>query len=704
MAELILELFSEEIPARMQRPAAEQLLRLFEESMKAENLHYSKAHTFVTPRRLTLNASDVSLTQESSASERRGPRTDAPDQAIEGFLRSTGLTKDQLTTKTTDKGEFYFAIIKQTSRNTSETLTQMLQDILQRFSWPKSMRWGSNEMRWVRPLKNICCVFGGEILPITFGHLTANDQSYGHRFLAPDAFTVKDFANYQAELTKRKVVLDSSQRESAILTEAEKIAKGKGLTIVPDNALLEEIAGLVEWPVALLGTIADDLMQVPEEVLISSIRTHQKYLCLRHTEGNLAPHFIVVSNMETGDGGKQVIAGNERVLRARLSDAKFFWQQDLKDPLDGREEALDRIVFHANLGTVKDKTERIAAIAAFAAVWIPHADLKHIERAAALCKADLVTEMVGEFPELQGVMGMHYATALAEPNEVALAMKEHYAPAGPRDNVPTHPVSIAVALADKIDSLVGLFAIDETPTGSKDPYALRRAALGIIRIILENKLSIPLRVLITHAIKQYPGTLLKFGHIDPADKSNKLNKKPSDIADSLLHFFGERLKALLKAENVRHDLIAAVFDDGAEDDLLRLVQRVASLHNFLQSDDGENMLAAYRRASNIVSIEEKKDDTHYKGSPSKSLLDLDEEQTLHDAMQKAEKTIKAALKKNDYEAALLPIAALRPLVDEFFEHVTVNADDADLRKNRLKLLAQLRNLVDEIANFELIEG
>lgn len=710
MAELLLELFSEEIPARMQLPMAENLRRALEEKLNKEGVFNTGVRSYATPRRLALEVAGLSLTQEDVVVEKKGPKVGAPEQAIEGFLRSTGLKMNDLTKRQTDKGEFYFAVQKQKGKPTKDVIMEAVEQIIPSLTWPKSMRWGANEIRWVRPLHSILCVFGGDILPISFGHLIAGNTSSGHRFLSKGQFAANDFDTYQKELRSRSVILDTKERMEIILEKAEALAKSKGLALVQDEELLTEVAGLVEWPEVFMGKIDEDYMKVPDEVLISSIRKHQKYFCLRDKKGAIAPFFLVVSNMKTDDNGAMIIAGNERVLRARLSDANFFWDQDRRKPLADKVPNLERIIFHAKLGTVAQKTERIKALAKFIAMWVPHANFIHVERAAMLAKADLATDMVGEFPDLQGLMGCYYAAESDEREEIALAIKEHYSPLGPKDSCPKLPVSIAVAIADKVDTLAGLFAIDEKPTGSKDPFALRRAALGVIRIIVENNLSVPLRILFEQALKQYPKSLFKQDD-DEEEKKNLLQRikpakkvKPSEVTKSLLEFFSERLKALLKAENIRHDLITAVFDGGSEDDLSRLMNRVSALDRFLVSDDGINLLAAYKRATNIVRIEEKKDNKDYSGKPSKSLLENAEEKMLFEVMGEIEDKIHESIKEDNFEEAMGLLSRLRSPIDAFFENVTVNADDQDLRKNRLRLLSQMRELLNEIANFSLIEG
>jgi glycyl-tRNA synthetase beta chain len=713
MAELLLELFSEEIPARMQRAAAEQLKTITETKFKEEELFFSKLHTFVTPRRLVLVAEGMSLTQEDKIVERRGPRADAPAQAVEGFLKSAGLVFEQLQKRQTDKGEFYFAVTQQKGKSTREVLTQLLPKILESLPWPKSMRWGEHTIRWVRPLKNICCVFGGDPLKLRFGHLVSNDQSFGHRFLAPDSFKVREFKQYAEELKNRYVILSSDDRMALIMEKAESMAEGKELLLHKDESLLEEVAGLVEWPEVLLGSIEHKFMHVPQEVLITSVRTHQKYFSLLKADGRLAPHFLVVTNTVTQSGGREIIEGNERVLKARLSDASFFWDQDRKVPLPKRLPKLEHIIFHAKLGTMAEKVERMGHLAQYLCMWVPHANLTLTERACQLAKADLVTEMVGEFPELQGIMGCYYAKEQGEDESVALAIREHYSPLGPGDDVPTKPLSIAVALADKLDTLAGMFAAGEKPTGSKDPFALRRSALGIIRIILENGLSVPLKLALSNALARYPRSMFhESGDGEEAGAGKKILKKlaptagrakPAEVVNELLEFIIDRLKVSLKGSGVRHDMIAAVFGRGDEDDLLRLTRRAASLAKFLGTPDGENLLAAYRRAVNIVGIEEKKDNSNYRGAPVKLLLEEDAERELFEALHAIKGDIKKLLKENQFESAMALLAKLRKPIDTFFERVKVNSEKPDVRRNRLLLLSQMRELVDEIADFSRIE-
>ena len=709
MAELLVELLSEEIPARMQLPMAEMFKKSVEARLQKNELKHRGVRTFVGPRRLVLHVDGLPVKQEDTTIERRGPRVDAPQQAIDGFLRANNLALDQVTRRQQDKGEFFFAVITQKGKFTREVLGTALAEIIPGLTWPKSMRWGDTDIRWVRPLKNILALFDGQVLPVRFGHLRATRISAGHRFLSPGTFEVSDFAGYVQELEKRHVVLDAAKRRAIITEQAEKLATGNGLVLLQDQGLLTEVAGLVEWPVVLSGRIDDAYMQMPEEVLLSSIRTHQKYFCLRTQEGALAPHFLVVANMDTSDNGAGIVAGNERVLRARLADAAFFWDQDRKVPLEKRMEDLEKVIFHARLGTVAAKVKRIQALAGFLTSQVPGADPDKVQRASLLCKADLVTEMVGEFPELQGIMGGYYACEAGESATVAAAIKEHYAPLGPADVCPQAAVSAVVALADKIDTLVGLFAANEKPTGSKDPFALRRAALGVIRIVLENEFSLPLRPVFEFALEQYPASLLEPLTNEDAGSRKKEKKAPKaktpeDLFADLLSFFGDRLKAALRGQEVRHDLITAVFDGSGQDDLLRVMQRVRALERFLETDNGANLHSAYKRATNIVRIEEKKDKTTYAGEPLEALLEQNEEKTLFASLQEIKFKMPQTLAEYRYEEAMVLLAELRGSIDTFFDEVIVNCEQPELRQNRLRLLAQMRAILDAIANFTLIEG
>lgn len=720
MAELLLELFSEEIPARMQQRASEDLKKAFEQKLLDKAIEYSSIDAFVTPRRLTIAINGVVSELPDKVTEKKGPKVDAPEKAIEGFLRSNNLTLEKLEKRSTPKGEFYFAVIEEKGGSVDEYLKDIVESSVHGLKWPKSMLWGNHDFRWVRPLQTVCCIFDGKILPITVGGIEASDTTRGHRFLNDNELQVSNIADYKSKLKKANVLLDRDERIALIQNDAEKIAKKLGVSVYPDQGLLEEVAGLVEYPVVLSGKIDEQFMKLPKEVMISSMRSHQKYFSVVDEEDNLAPYFIFVSNMKTKDNEAQIIAGNERVLRARLSDALFFWEQDQMTKLESRVEGLEKIIFHESLGTVKDKVDRIKAIAKLSSVWIPHASLLCVERAALLCKTDLNTLMVGEFADLQGVMGGYYARNDGENEDVVQAILSHYKPQGPSDTCPKDPVSIAVSLADKVDTLVGLFIIGEKPTGSKDPFALRRAALGVIRIILENNLSIPLKILFEKSIRLYPKRVFKTQSNEnlakkiikkavpvlskEEDKEQRIAVKQKAIISELLQFFAERLKVSLKEENVRHDLISAVFDGGNEDDLLRLVQRVRSLEHFVTSDDGVNLLAAYRRATNIVRIEEKKDGFSYSGKPNKELLTQKEEKTLYRALKVKADPIAKAVKNDDFETVMKELTDLREPIDNFFDQVTVNSENSEIRANRLKILSQIRTFLNDVANFDKIEG
>ncbi|PWC54316.1 glycine--tRNA ligase subunit beta [Azospirillum sp. TSO22-1] len=695
MPELLIEFFSEEIPARMQARAADDLKRLVTDRLTASGLTFTKAEAHSTPRRLALVVDGLPERTADVKEEKKGPRVGSPEQAVQGFLKSAGLTSlDQCEQRDTGKGVFYFAVAEKKGRDTAEVLAEIIPAVMAELPWPKSMRWSSGDVRWVRPLHSIVAVFGGRTLAGSFnlgerqGSLAFGNTTRGHRFLSPEPFAVESFADYKQKLRAAHVVLDREERKAKVKADAEALAASQGLTLSPDDGLLEEVAGLVEWPVMLMGSIDEAFMDVPAEVLITSMRTHQKYFAVLDKAGKMAPRFIVAANMVTADGGKAVVAGNERVLRARLSDAKFFWDQDRRTKLEERVPKLANITFHAKLGTVSEKVNRVQVLAAEIARAIG-ADADAATRAAFLAKADLVTEVVGEFPEVQGIMGRYYALGEGESAAVAEAIAEHYKPLGPTDSCPTAPVSVAVALADKLDTLVGFFAIDEKPTGSKDPYALRRAALGIIRLVLENGLRLNLA-----QVFQAAHGLYRVGGFAAADA----------VAGDLLAFFADRLKVVLRDQGVRHDLVDAVFSLGGEDDLVRLLARVKALQEFVGSEDGANLLTAYKRASNIVRIEEKKDGKAYDQPVDATLLTLTEEKDLYGALTDAAQTAKPLLDKEDFTGTMGVLARLRGPVDAFFDKVTVNAEQADLRANRLRLLSQIRATLNAVADFSRIEG
>ncbi len=696
MAELLLELLSEEIPARMQRRAAEDLKRLVTKGLETEGLEFGAAEAYTTPRRLTLVVDGLAETQPDIREDRKGPRVGAPDKAIQGFLKSAGLESlDQCEVREVKGAEFYFVTSERKGGSTADVLPDILISAIRKLAWPKSMRWANTDFRWVRPLHGVLALFDEKMLKgsVALGggaDLPFGDRTRGHRFLAPKEFAVKNFDDYRKKLRDAHVMLDPAERREKIRAGAEALAKQEGLAVRDDVALLDEVTGLVEWPVVLLGKIDEEYMEVPPEVLISSMRAHQKYFSLLDGKGKLAPRFVVVANMVAVDHGKAIIAGNERVLRARLSDARFFWDQDRKRTLASRAPALKEIIFHARLGTLDDKADRVQALAVAIAGHIKGADKDRVRSAARLAKADLSTEMVGEFPDLQGIMGGYYARHDGEHDEVAAAIAEHYAPQGPADDCPSAPVSVAVALADKIDTLVGFFAIAEKPTGSRDPYGLRRAALGVIRLVVENKLRLPLLEVFAGAWQSshFAGD----------------NAKHKQVSAELLSFFADRLKVHLRESGVRHDLISAIFALGDEDDLVRLLARVEALGKFLETDDGANLLVAYRRAANIVRIEEKNDKTSHGGAPDESLLRQSEEKSLYRALAKAAKDSAGALEDEKFAPAMSALAGLRGPVDAFFDEVTVNCEDAGLRANRLKLLSRIRATMDHVADFSQIEG
>jgi glycyl-tRNA synthetase beta chain len=689
MPELLLELLSEEIPARMQERATADLAELVGRSLTEAALAYRQISAFATPRRLTLWVQGLPAKQADVTVERRGPRVGAPQAGLDGFTASLGVRDYTLEERDDRKGRVYVARYRRAGKRTPEVLVPLLGAILARMPWPKSMRWGSCEIRWVRPLRSILCLFDGEVVPIEFGPLRAGTTTRGHRFLAPGPIEVRDFEDYRQKLAAAYVQLDSSERRREIATEAARLARSQDLRLRDDPALLAELAGLVEWPVVLLGRIDQRFMALPEEVLVTAMRHHQKYLALEDADGRLAPRFVMVANLLAKDGGRAVVAGNERVLRARLWDAQFFWDQDRKRPLASRLPKLDGVVFHARLGSLGAKASRLESLAGGLAHRIPDARPELATRAGLLCKADLVTDMVGEFPELQGIMGRHYALHDLERPEVAAAIAEHYAPQGPSDACPSAPVSVAVALADKLDTLVGFFAIGEKPTGSKDPFALRRAALGVIRLILENRLRLPLRAAFKEALAGYGDQLP-----DVAAET---------VAAELLDFFADRLKVHLKDAGVRHDLISAVFAAGEEDDLVRLLGKVEALRAFLATEDGANLLTALRRASNIVRIEEKRDGRSYAGQPDGQRLQAEEEQMLFFRLMTVGGDIAGALEREEFGEAMAALAQLRQPVDAFFDRVTVNVEDPKLRENRLYLLSQIRSALGAIGDFSLIE-
>ncbi|HVP86004.1 MAG TPA: glycine--tRNA ligase subunit beta [Rhizomicrobium sp.] len=713
MADLLLELFSEEIPARMQAQAAKDLERLVIGALSDRGLLFEAAKAFSGPRRLTLAINGLPAKQPDVSEEKKGPRINAPEKAIEGFLRSAGVTLDQCEKREDGKGEFYVAVISRKGRDTAEVLAEVLPETFAKLPWPKSMRFPGSPVRWVRPLHGIVCTLDGEVVPFEFAGVKSGDVTYGHRFLSQGPIEVRRFEDYEKKLEDAYVILDAARRKQIIWEDAKNQAFVHNLEPITDEGLLEEVSGLAEWPVVLTGKIEDQFMDVPAEILQTSMRTHQKYFSTKDSTGKLANRFIVVANMVAQDGGKEIVAGNERVLRARLSDAKFFWDQDRQTKLADRVNALKGIVFHAKLGTQYERVERIEALAGEIAEKIG-ADVAKAKRAARLCKADLTTGVVGEFPELQGVMGRYYALHDGEDTEVADAIRDHYKPLGPNDAVPSGAVSISVALADKLDQLAGFFGKDEKPTGSGDPFGLRRSALGIIRSILTS--DIRLRLLDTLVIANLPFLdSAKFREFVAGSEKGKLIapaqaetpdwlSKHSGIPKEVLAFLADRLKVALREKGTRHDLIDAVFVLGYEDDLVRLVARVEALQTFLKSDDGANLLTAYKRAANILKAEEKKDKTEYSGDPDPEAFVLPEEKALFVELSTAAELIRAEVERERFVEAMGVMTRLRKPVDAFFDKVTVNDKDPALRKNRLLLLSCLRSTLHLVADFSKIEG
>jgi glycyl-tRNA synthetase beta chain len=702
MPDLLLELFSEEIPARMQRQAAENLKKLVTDALVNGGLVYEGAKAFVTPRRLALSIHGLPAKQPDLKEEKKGPRVGAPDGAIQGFLKAARLKSiSEASVQNDKKGDFYIAITEKKGRATQEVIAELIPSIVRSFPWPKSMRWGSGSLIWVRPLHSIICTFGPEteepeVVRFDIDGIKSGNATRGHRVMSSGEISVKRLEDYVAKLESAKVVLDADRRKEIILADAKNVALAQGLELVEDEALLEEIAGLVEWPVVLLGEFEKEFLDIPAEVIRATIRINQKCFVLRDPKtGKLANKFILVSNLEASDGGEAIKAGNARVIRARLSDAKFFWDTDRKTKLEARLPKFEQITFHEKLGTQAARIERIAKLAKELAPVVK-ADPAKAEKAARLAKADLLTEVVGEFPEVQGLMGKYYLLAEGVDAEIATASEEHYKPQGPGDRVPNAPVSVAVALADKLDTLAGFWAINEKPTGSKDPYALRRAALGVIRIVLDNKLRLPL---LDGAFRKALAALPKMS--DPKNMKDAPSISPEE---DLLGFFGDRLKVYLRDAGARHDLVDAVFALQGQDDLVLIVRRVEALGKFLETEDGKNLLAGTKRAANILSIEEKKDKKTYSGELDASKLSAPEEKALASAIKTTEAEIEATLKKEDFGAAMSAMAKLRAPVDAFFDKVIVNADDKAVRENRLKLLNRIREATRHVADFSRIEG
>ena len=730
MPDLLFELFCEEIPARMQEKAAADLKKLVTDALVERGLIYENARAFSTPRRLALNIVGLPVKARDVREEKKGPRVGSPDAAVQGFLKSAGLASlDQAKIeKDPKKGEFYIAIIEKPGAATIDILAEVLPQIVRAFPWPKSMRWGAasaeaGSLRWVRPLHSIVATFGPEtedpeVVPFEIDGIRSGNVTYGHRFLAPDAIVVKRFEDYIRKLEAARVVLDPERRRAMIIEDGRNLSFARGLAMPDEPALTAEVSGLVEWPVPLLGSFSEEFLVLPGEVIRATIRNNQKcYVLNDAASGKVAPYFLATANIEASDGGETIIAGNARVIRARLSDARFFWETDQKLKLADRLDKLDNVTFHARLGSQGDRIRRIEQLAR-AIAPIVGADEEMVGLAARLAKADLPTEMVGEFPELQGFMGRRYAEIEGQPPAVSQAIEEHYKPIGPTDSVPTSPVSVAVALADKLDTLVGFWAIDEKPTGSKDPYALRRAALGVIRLVLENKARLPLLVAIGWQLQvlndQFgkgrpvadvaPGASVEATFGSP---ETYLENVVGTVGRDLLSFFHDRLKVMLKEQGARHDLVDAVLSAGGEqaDDLVLVTARVEALGAFLGSEDGRNLLAGYRRAANILRAEEKKDGAGaFEAVPDISGLTQPEEMALTSALAIAETAVAGAVAINAFEQAMTIIAGLRGPVDAFFDKILVNDPDATLRLNRLRILAQLRRVTATVADFSKVVG
>ncbi len=748
MPDLLIELFSEEIPARMQARAAADLKKLVTDGLVEAGLTYASAGAFSTPRRLALTVEDLTADSKAVREERKGPRTDAPAKALEGFLRSTGLSQDQLERRDLGKkGEVFFAIIEKPGRPAADIVAEVLENAIRNFPWPKSMKWGSGSLKWVRPLHRILCILtdeaGAEIVPLDVDGIASADRTEGHRFLAPQDFAVTSFEDYSTKLKRAKVVLDAAERADHIWADATSQAFAQGLEIVEDKGLLAEVAGLVEWPVVLMGDIDETFLGLPPEVLQTSMKEHQKFFSVRNPKTGRIEKFVTVANVETEDNGATILAGNQKVLFARLSDAKFFWENDLRiakgEKMQPWLDALDNVTFHNKLGSQKERIDRIAALAEEIAPFVD-ANPKLARQAAEVAKADLSSEMIYEFPELQGLMGRYYAEAAGLPAEVANAAEEHYSPLGPSDDVPTTPVSVAVSLADKIDTLTGFWWIDEKPTGSKDPFALRRATLGCIRLIVENSVRFPIKNLALVGFTENMMSRLKEDNIrqsqNIADAAAILSVEkeeverliqgefrtaltvPSDkaviqffekvmdssVSSDLLSFFHDRLKVFLKDKGIRHDVIDACIAMEGNDDLTLLVKRAEALSETLKTEDGANLIQGFKRANNILSKEEDKDGVSYELDPKVELAETDEEKTLFTALDTAEAKITPAMEAEDFATAMAAMAELRAPIDAFFEAVKINADSQIVRRNRLCLLNRIRVICGGVADLTKLEG
>ena len=740
MPDLLIELFSEEIPARMQTRAAEDLKKLITDGLVEAGLTYAGAAAFSTPRRLTLTVQGLLAASPATREERRGPKVDAPEKAIEGFLRGAGVTRAQCEEREDKKGKVLFAIIEKPGRPAAEIIAEVLEKTVRNFPWPKSMRWGAGSLRWVRPLHSIVCLLsdeqGAEVVPLEIDGITAGKTTRGHRFMGGEAFDVSSFDDYEAKLKRAKVVLSPAERADTIWHDATNRAFAAGLEVVEDRGLLAEVAGLVEWPVVLMGEIGEDFLQLPPEVLQTSMKEHQKFFSVKNAATGQIERFVTVANIETADDGATILAGNQKVLSARLSDAKFFWENDLRvaksEGLSAWTERLGNVTFHNKMGSQKARIERIAALAREIAPMVG-ADAALAEQAALVAKADLSSEMVYEFPELQGLMGRYYAEAAGLPTDVAAACQEHYSPLGPSDDVPTAPVSVAVALADKLDTLTGFWAIDEKPTGSKDPFALRRAALGVIRLVLNNGLRLHLDRLIDAQLLRHKinpeskheealrDQLLReiahhgvFGAAvravidqiegDAPEWIAEVEQHSNDLSDDLLAFIHDRLKVHLRDEGIRHDVIDACLAMPNRDDLALLVTRATALSETLATEDGGNLVQGFKRANNILTQAEEKDGVEYSFGADLKFAESDEEKALFAALDTAEAEIAPAMAKEDFAAAMAAMAALRGPIDAFFEAVQVNSDNQVVRRNRLNLLSRIRQTCLQVADLTRVEG
>ena len=707
MPDLLLELFSEEIPARMQAKARDDLRRLVTDGLVEAGLTYASAGTFSTPRRLVLTLEGLSAHSRPVREERKGPRADAPEAALEGFLRSTGLTRDQLELRDEKKGQVFFAVVEKPGRPAAAIVAEVVESTIRSFPWPKSMRWGDGSLRWVRPLHSILCLLsdegGAEVVPLDVDGITAGNTTAGHRFMAPARFAVSSFDDYRAKLQRAFVMLDPAAREAQIWHDATTAAFAQGLEVVPDAGLLAEVAGLVEWPVVLMGAIGADFLGLPAEVLQTSMKEHQKFFSVRNPATGRIEKFVTVANRETVDHGATILAGNQKVLAARLSDAKFFWENDLRVVqsigLEGMAAGLANVTFHNKLGSQADRIARIEALAREIAPLVG-ASPDLAAEAARVAKADLQSAMVGEFPELQGTMGGYYARAAGLPEAVAAACKAHYSPLGPSDDVPTDPVSVAVALADKIDTLTGFFGIGEPPTGSKDPFALRRSALGVIRSLLANKARLGLREIKAAAEAN-------FSRLSPSAYANwtgEIVSEQSVFKDTLLDFMADRLKVYLRDQGIRHDVIDACLAMSGNEDLTLLVKRAEALSAVLKTEDGANLLAGFKRANNILTQAEEKDGVEYSYGTDLKFAESDAERALFTALDQAEATITPAVKTEDFATAMAAMAALRAPIDAFFTDVQVNSDNPIIRRNRLNLLHRIRSVCGQVADLTKIEG